>query len=145
MGWRSPLACNCRLIEPRLTARVSQKPVVAAMYATAMFMSVIDSSIVNVALPTIGQTFGVPTTSVDTVSIYYLVSFAVFIPASGWLGDRFGSKRVLITAIAVFTVGSALCGIAGSLTVLALFHHPGQWRRHAPAGRLGHAVPRLSR
>ncbi len=53
--------------------------------------------------------------------IAYLVSLAVFIPASGWLGDRFGGKRVLLVAIAVFTVGSVLCGLAQNMTELILF------------------------
>ena len=53
--------------------------------------------------------------------IAYLVSLAVFIPASGWLGDRFGGKRVLLTAIVVFTIGSALCGLAQNMTELVLF------------------------
>ncbi len=52
---------------------------------------------------------------------YFLVSLAVFIPASGWLGDRFGGKRVLLAAILVFTAASALCGMAGSLAELDLF------------------------
>ncbi len=104
-----------------MTVRMTQKVAVAVVFVAAMFMSIMDVTIVNVALPTIGRTFGVPATSVDTVSIYFLVSLAVFIPASGWLGDRFGGKRVLLAAIAVFTVGSALCGLAGSLTELVLF------------------------
>jgi len=85
-----------------------------------MFMAILDATIVNVALPTLGRHFGVPATSVDTVAIYYLVSLAVFIPASGWLGDRFGGKRVLLTAIVVFTGASALCGAAQSLTELEI-------------------------
>ena len=51
----------------------------------------------------------------------FLVSLAVFIPASGWLGDRFGTKRVLLVAIAIFAVASALCGLAQSLTQLVIF------------------------
>ena len=96
-----------------MTSRVSQKVAVSVVYVAAMFMTIMDSTIVNVALPTIGRDFGVPSTSVASVSIYFLVSLAVFISASGWLGDRFGGKRVLLTAIAVFTVASALCGMAG--------------------------------
>ena len=53
--------------------------------------------------------------------MYFLVSLAVFISASGWLGDRFGGKRVLLAAIAVFTIASALCGMARSLTELDIF------------------------
>ncbi|MHB1777167.1 MAG: MDR family MFS transporter [Acidimicrobiales bacterium] len=101
--------------------RISQKVAVSVVFVAAMFMSIMDTTIVNVALPTIGRSFHVPATSVDTVSIYFLVSLAVFIPASGWLGDRFGGKRVLLAAIVVFTAGSALCGLAGSLDQLVLF------------------------
>ena len=104
-----------------MTGRVSQKIAVSVVYVAAMFMTIMDATIVNVALPTIGRSFGVPSTSVASVSIYFLVSLAVFISASGWLGDRFGGKRVLLAAIAVFTVASALCGMAGSLTELDIF------------------------
>ena len=99
---------------------VSQRVAVSVVYVAAMFMAILDATIVNVALPTLGRHFGVPATSVDTVAIYYLVSLAVFIPASGWLGDRFGGKRVLLTAIVVFTGASALCGAAQSLTQLEI-------------------------
>jgi EmrB/QacA subfamily drug resistance transporter len=104
-----------------MASRVSQKVAVSVVYVAAMFMTIMDATIVNVALPTIGRTFGVPSTSVASVSIYFLVSLAVFISASGWLGDRFGGKRVLLAAIVVFTAASALCGIAGSVTQLDAF------------------------
>jgi EmrB/QacA subfamily drug resistance transporter len=104
-----------------MPGRVSQKVAVSVVYVAAMFMTIMDSTIVNVALPTIGRTFDVPSTSVASISIYFLVSLAVFISASGWLGDRFGGKRVLLTAVAVFTVASALCGLASSLTELDIF------------------------
>src|SRR6266436_3857672 len=106
---------------PRTTALVSEKVAVSVVFVAAMFMSIMDTTIVNVALPTIGRDFSVSPTSVDSVSIAYLVSLAVFIPASGWLGDRFGGKRVLLTAIAVFSVASALCGLAQSLGELVAF------------------------
>src|SRR6201999_3219823 len=86
-----------------------------------MFMSIMDATIVNVALPTIGRDFKVASTAVDSIAIAFLVSLAVFIPASGWLGDRFGGKRVLLTAIVVFTAASALCGLASSLGELVAF------------------------
>ncbi|MGO9083120.1 MAG: MDR family MFS transporter [Streptosporangiaceae bacterium] len=104
-----------------MTSRISQKVAVSVVYVAAMFMTIMDSTIVNVALPTIGRDFHVPATSVASVSIYFLVSLAVFISVSGWLGDRFGGKRVLLAAIAVFTAASALCGLAGSLAQLDLF------------------------
>ena len=104
-----------------MQARISQKAAVSVVFVAAMFISIMDVTIVNVALPTIGREFSVSPTAVDSVSIAFLVSLAVFIPASGWLGDRFGGKRVLLTAIAVFTIASALCGQASSLGELVAF------------------------
>ena len=104
-----------------MEARISQKVAVSVVFVAAMFMSIMDATIVNVALPTIGRDFAVSPTAVDSISISFLVSLAVFIPASGWLGDRFGGKRVMLAAIIVFTVASALCGLATSLGELVLF------------------------
>jgi EmrB/QacA subfamily drug resistance transporter len=102
-------------------SRISQKVAVSVVFVAAMFMSIMDATIVNVALPTIGRDFSVSPTDVSSISIAFLVSLAVFIPASGWLGDRFGGKRVLLAAIVVFTAASALCGLATSLGELVLF------------------------
>jgi EmrB/QacA subfamily drug resistance transporter len=101
--------------------RMSQKVAIGVVFVAAMFMSIMDATIVNVALPTIGRDFHVSPTAVDAISISFLVSLAVFIPASGWLGDRLGGKRVLLAAIAVFTAASALCGLASSLGELVAF------------------------
>jgi EmrB/QacA subfamily drug resistance transporter len=100
---------------------INQKIAVGAVFVSAMFMNIMDITIVNVALPTIGRDFKIAPTAVDGIVIAYLVSLAVFIPASGWLGDRFGGKRVLMSAIVVFTVGSVLCGVAQNLTELVVF------------------------
>ena len=104
-----------------MESRISQKVAVSVVFVAAMFMSIMDATIVNVALPTIGRDFSVSPTDVSSISIAFLVSLAVFIPASGWLGDRFGGKRVLLAAIIVFTVASALCGLATSLGELVVF------------------------
>ncbi len=104
-----------------MQARISQKVAVSVVFVAAMFMSIMDVTIVNVALPTIGRDFAVSPTGIDAISIGFLVSLAVFIPASGWLGDRFGGKRVMLTAIVVFTIASALCGLANSLGELVAF------------------------
>jgi EmrB/QacA subfamily drug resistance transporter len=101
--------------------KLSQKIVVGTVFVSAMFMNIMDITIVNVALPTIGRDFHIAPTAVDGVVIAYLVSLSVFIPASGWLGDRFGGKRVLLTSIIVFTLGSVLCGLAQSMTELVIF------------------------
>jgi EmrB/QacA subfamily drug resistance transporter len=100
---------------------MSQKVVVSVVFVMAMFMAIMDITIVNVALPTLGHDFGVAPADVGVVSVGFLVSLAVFIPASGWLGDRLGSKRVLLAAIVIFTAASALCGLAQNLTELVVF------------------------
>jgi len=100
---------------------MNQKIAVSVVFVAAMFMNIMDATIVNVALPTLGREFHVRPDSVDTVAIGYLVSLAVFIPASGWLGDRFGSKKVMLTSVVIFTAASALCGAATSLPELVVF------------------------
>ncbi len=100
---------------------MNQKIAVSVVYVAAMFMAIMDTTIVNVALPTIARDFHVSTASVASTVIAFLVSLAVFIPASSWLGDRIGARRVLIGAIVIFTVASALCGQASSLSELVGF------------------------
>ncbi|MGH9029186.1 MAG: MFS transporter, partial [Acidimicrobiales bacterium] len=77
--------------------------------------------IVTVALPTLGRQFHTSSEAADGVVIAYLVSLAVFIPTSGWLGDRLGGRRVLLGSIVVFVASSALCGTATSLGGLVVF------------------------
>lgn len=86
-----------------------------------MMMSSIDSTIVNVALVTLSREFDVTTDAIDAVVIAYIVALATFIPAAGWLGDRFGTKRVFLFALTIFTVASALCGLSGSFGQLVVF------------------------
>jgi EmrB/QacA subfamily drug resistance transporter len=86
-----------------------------------MFMSIMDSTVVNVALPTLSRSFEVPLGSVSGVVTAYLVTLAVAMPASGWLGDRFGAKAVMIASVSLFTLASALCGLARSLPELIVF------------------------
>jgi EmrB/QacA subfamily drug resistance transporter len=80
-----------------------------------MFMATMDMHIINVALPSLGRAFGAPISDVQWTVIAYLLTLAVVIPASGWIGDRIGTKRTFLVALIVFTVASALCGAAQSL------------------------------
>jgi EmrB/QacA subfamily drug resistance transporter len=104
---------------PRI--HINPKISVSVVFVAAMFMSIMDITIVNVALPAIGQQFHESTAALDSVAVGYLVSLAVFIPAAGWLGDRLGSKRILLFSIFLFTASSVLCGFAGSLSELVFF------------------------
>jgi EmrB/QacA subfamily drug resistance transporter len=99
----------------------SQQAVVSAVFVAAMFMNIMDGTVVNVALPTLSRYFAAPIGSVSGVVTAYLVALAVAMPASGWFGDRFGGRNVLLAAITVFTAASALCGLATSLPELVAF------------------------
>ena len=101
--------------------RINPKVAVSVVFVSAMFMAIMDITIVNVALPQLARDFDVSPSHIDSVVVGFLVSLAVFIPASGWLGDRFGMKRMLLVAIVIFTGASALCGVAQSLSQLVVF------------------------
>lgn len=100
---------------------MNQKVAVSVVFVLAMFMNIMDATIVNVALPQMGRELRASPTAVSAVVIGYLVSLAVVIPASGWLGDRFGTRRVLLAAVVVFTLASALCGVAQTFGQLVVF------------------------
>ncbi len=101
--------------------RVRPQVSVSIVFVAAMFMSIMDGTIVNVALPSLGRQLGIPSTSIDAVVVAYLVSLAIVIPASGWLGDRWGTKRIFLLALVLFTAASALCGLAANFALLVLF------------------------
>ena len=96
---------------PRLTATI---------IATALFMEQLDGTVLATALPTMAQSFGVDALHMSVALTAYLLSLAVFIPASGWVADRFGACRVFCAAMGLFTLGSILCGQAWSLPVLVV-------------------------
>ena len=98
---------------------IEYKWLVATVLVSALFLDILDTTIVNVALPTLGRQFGASST--EWVVIGYTLSLAVFIPASGWLSDRIGSKRVFLFAFAMFIGSSALCGAAQSISQLIAF------------------------
>ncbi|HQQ76757.1 MAG TPA: DHA2 family efflux MFS transporter permease subunit [Thermoanaerobaculia bacterium] len=88
------------------------------MVAVAFLMESLDTTILNTAVPTIADALGVVPLSMKSVLSSYTLSLAVFIPVSGWIADRFGTRRVFATAIGIFTLGSLLCGLATSIHVL---------------------------
>ena len=79
--------------------RVEYKWLVAIVFVFGLFMNLLDVTIVNVALPTFAHDFGASTTTIQWVVTGYLLSLAVFIPVSGWAGDRFGTKRIFMIAL----------------------------------------------
>jgi EmrB/QacA subfamily drug resistance transporter len=100
---------------------VPYKWLVATAFISGLFMDLTDATIVNVALPTLSHDFGASIDTLEWVVTGYLVSLAVWIPASGWIGDRFGTKKTFAFALAMFTATSALCGLAWSTDSLITF------------------------
>src|SRR5689334_14677280 len=101
--------------------RAPYEYIVAAAFLFGLFMDLMDLTIVNVALPTLGRNFHVDNATLEWVVTGYLLSLAIWIPASGWLGDKFGTKRVFLFALTVFTAGSVLCGVSQSIGQLIGF------------------------
>lgn len=104
-----------------LIERVPYKYWVATVFTFGLFMTLMDSTVVNVAIPDLSREFNARTSAVEWTITGYLLSLAVCIPAAGFLSDRFGTKRLMLGAIGVFVAASALCGTAGSLDQLVIF------------------------
>src|SRR4051794_16635630 len=83
-------------------------------------MALIDISIVNAALPRIGASFGVDLGAMSWVSSGYLIASVVVMPLTGWCRRRFGYRRYFIASVALFTLGSALCGASWSFDTLII-------------------------
>src|ERR1700728_4326390 len=81
-------------------------------------MESLDTTILNTAVPTISKALGVSALSMKSVLASYTLSLAVFIPISGWMADRYGTRRVFASAIGLFTLGSLLCGLTGNIHLL---------------------------
>jgi EmrB/QacA subfamily drug resistance transporter len=96
----------------------SGRRLTAIIVACALFMQNLDSTIVSTALPVMARAFHADPVHMNVALTSYLFAVAVFVPASGWLADRFGTRTVFRAAIALFTFGSVLCGRADSLGFL---------------------------
>ena len=95
--------------------------VVAAVVVVGVVMSILDTTIVNVALETLTRELDAPLSTIQWVSTGYLLALATVIPLTGWMTERFGSKRIWMISVSLFGVGSALCGLAWSAESLIFF------------------------
>lgn len=96
----------------------SSKRLLPWLVAVAFFMESLDTTILNTAVPAISEALKVAPLSMKSVLASYTLSLAVFIPISGWMADRFGTRRVFASAIGLFTLGSFLCGISSDIHLL---------------------------
>jgi EmrB/QacA subfamily drug resistance transporter len=88
------------------------------LVAVAMFMEGLDISILNTAVPVIAQDLDTSALSLKAVLTTYTLALAIFIPVSGWVADKYGTRRVFRMAVALFTIGSLLCGLSMNLPML---------------------------
>src|SRR5688500_4632352 len=87
---------------------------VAAVVVLGALMSILDVTVVNVAINTLAEEFDTELTTIQWVATGYTLALATVIPITGWAADRFGTKRLYMISLALFTLGSVLCGLAWS-------------------------------
>ena len=97
------------------------KYLVATVFTFGLVMDMVDTTVINVAVPHLTAVFNSTTTTVEWTITGYLLSLALFIPAAGWISDRFGTKKTYLLAMAIFIIASALCGQAHSIEELVAF------------------------
>jgi EmrB/QacA subfamily drug resistance transporter len=112
------IPANPNVAAPPAGPGASVKRVLPWLVAVAFFMESLDTTILNTAVPTIAKALDIVPLSMKAVLSSYTLSLAVFIPISGWMADRFGTRRVFSSAIGLFTLGSILCGLSSSIHVL---------------------------
>ena len=103
---------------PSAISLAAVKRILPWLVAVAFFMQALDTTILNTAVPAIAKALNIAPLSMKAVLSSYTLSLAVFIPISGWMADRFGTRRVFAWAIGTFTLGSVLCGISNSIHLL---------------------------
>jgi EmrB/QacA subfamily drug resistance transporter len=92
-----------------------KKNIIFLIVSFSLFMEAVDTTIVNTAIPVMAQSLGVNPVDLKLALISYLLSLAIFIPISGWIADKFGIKKVFITALCIFTLSSLWCGFTYNL------------------------------
>src|SRR5438270_137376 len=105
-------------IEERIDARTLR---ISMVVLIGSLMSILDTTIVNVALATLGHDLHASISQIQWVVTGYMLSLAAVIPVTGWAARRFGAKQVYVLSLVLFTAGSALCGLASSSTELIVF------------------------
>jgi len=118
--------CSCKFLKKILSGRgkmsentsgkaASGISPAALLVAGAFFMEFLDGTVIATALPDMARSFGVQAVDLNIGISAYLITLAVLIPASGWIADRFGARKVFTLALAIFTLASVLCGLATSV------------------------------
>lgn len=107
-----------RKVASAARALLAQKQALPWLVAIALFMETLDTTILNSAVPMIAAALDVNVLNMKAALTSYTLSLAVFIPTSGWIADRYGTRRVFFSAIGIFALGSLLCGLAQNMSML---------------------------
>src|SRR3990167_544932 len=99
---------------------LSLKQITMITVAITLFLDVMDASILNTAVPTIADSFQVNPVDLKIALISYLLSIAIFTPTSGWVADRFGTKRAYVLGIGFFALSSFFCGFAYTISQIVV-------------------------
>src|SRR6478752_2485157 len=98
-----------------MTSPESPRKSLLWLVAVGFFMQTLDATIVNTALPAMARSLGESPLRMQSVVVAYSLAMAMLIPASGWVADRFGARRVYLSAIVLFVLGSVFCALAQNL------------------------------
>jgi len=101
--------------------KLERSTTVSLIVAIAFFMQGLDTTAVNTAIPAMARSFGTDVIHLSAGVTSYLIALAIFIPVSGWIADRFGTRRIFCLAIVLFTLTSALCGTSENLSQFVIF------------------------
>src|SRR5580698_8569880 len=109
-----PAAANA----PPVLAGAPASRFMPVVMASALFMDLLDTAALGTALPTMAREFHTEPLHLKLALTAYLMTMAILVPASGWLADRFGARRVFVNAVRIYLIGSLCCGLSNSLTQL---------------------------
>lgn len=101
--------------------KINKSYTISLIVAIAFFMQGLDTTAVNTAVPAMAKSFGTDVVHLSAGITSYLIALAIFIPVSGWIADRFGTRKVFCTSIVLFIIASMLCGTSQTLTQFVLF------------------------
>ncbi len=114
----APMDHTSSASDPAALSRQSTR--IALLVASAFFMEMLDGTVIVTALPEMARSFGVNPVDLSLGMTAYMLTIAVFIPLSGWFADRFGTRKVFVTALLIFTASSILCGLSEGVWTFTL-------------------------
>lgn len=120
MSFSGFIFCKFDVMKPQIENIETTKKILPLILATAIFMQMLDSTILNTSLPSIAKDLNESPLNMQNAIISYVLTLALFMPVSGFLADKFGTKKVFIISLILFSLGSLLCSLSPNLTFLVI-------------------------